>query len=180
MRIRLFAAVTISVVAGAVVAACSGSDTNVTATNPEAGTPGRSAEPAGEACTSPAQCYLGVEAGAVSGEVTCLTKVTNGYCTHTCAGDTECCAVPGECRTNVKQVCSSFENQDKQYCFLSCEDEDIAKAIAANSNDGFYDGGATDAASRADAYCRSFAGVSTSCRSSGGGSKNRKVCLPNE
>jgi hypothetical protein len=120
----------------------------------------------------------GADGGALQGTVTCLTKVTNGYCTHTCTQDSECCAVPGECKTGVKQVCSPLENQPTQYCFLSCEDEDIAKAIAAQADAGYYDGGAVDAGNRADAYCQSYAGAETSCRSSGGGSKNRKVCMP--
>lgn len=124
------------------------------------------------------QCYSGVTG--ISGEVTCLTKVTNGYCTHTCTKDDECCAASGECLTGVEQVCSPFTNQSAQYCFLSCEDEDIARAIAANADAGYYDGGATEAGSVADAYCQSYAGASTACRSSGGGSKNRKVCIPKD
>jgi hypothetical protein len=121
----------------------------------------------------------GAEGGAIAGEITCLTKVPDGYCTHTCTQDTECCRAPGECRTGVAQVCSPLSNQAAQYCFLSCEDADIQRAIAANGDAGYYDGGATDAGGVADAYCKSFAGLATSCRSSGGGDKNRKVCLPN-
>ncbi len=168
-------------------AACGSSDT------PPSGTPGdggaldgaggpRGVEPAGQACTAASQCYGGVDGGAdggaISGEVTCITKVPGGYCTHTCTQDSECCAAPGECLTAVKQVCSPFENQGAQYCFLSCEDEDIAKAIAANADAGYYDGGAVDGGATADLYCESYAGAATSCRSSGGGSKNRKVCIP--
>lgn len=144
----------------------------------------RGVEPAGQSCTTAAQCFADVDAGpdggAIAGEITCLTKVTNGYCTHTCTQDTECCRAPGECRTAVKQVCSPLSNQPEQYCFLSCEDDDVSRAIAANADAGYYDGGVTEAGSTADAYCQSFAGVATSCRSSGGGNKNRKVCIPNE
>lgn len=171
--------------------ACGGSDSDNTSSSSSSSSGGvpdsgpRGVEPAGQSCTAPTQCYGGVvEAGADSaaivGTVTCLDKVTNGYCTHTCTQDTDCCAVPGECRTSVTQVCSPFTNQTALYCFLSCEDADIAKAIAANASAGYYDGGATEAGSTADAYCASFAGASTACRSSGGGTKNRKVCIPKE
>ena len=150
----------------------------------EAGTTARGAEPAGQTCTAPVQCYGGVDGGAdggaILGVVTCLTKIPSGYCTHTCAADTECCAAPGECRTAVKQVCSPFENQAEKYCFLSCEDADIQRAIAANADAGYYDGGVVDAGTVADEYCRSFAGASTTCRSSGGGASNRKVCIPKD
>ncbi|MDB4942084.1 MAG: hypothetical protein JWP97_1618 [Labilithrix sp.] len=167
---------------GAVVTpACSGSDDSGISAGSDSGP--RGVEPAGQSCTAAAQCYAGVDAGAdggVVGEATCLTKIENGYCTHTCQTDGDCCAVPGECLTSVKEVCSPFENQGAQYCFLSCEDADIARAIAANASSGYYDGGATDAASSADAYCQSYAGSATSCRSSGGGTQNRKVCIPKE
>lgn len=157
------------------------------------GTGPRGGDPAGQSCTAASQCYAGVgadggtsEGGAdggnssgILGTVTCLTKVTNGYCTHTCTQDSDCCAVPGECRTGVKEVCSPFENQGLKYCFLSCEDDDIERAITANADAGYYDGGAADGGV-ADTFCQSFAGTSTSCRSSGGGAQNRKVCIPKE
>lgn len=179
---------TLSVCVLAVMAAlpaCSGS-TSSSGPTPVVDSGVRGSEPAGQACTQASQCYTaltsatadGGDAGAVHGDVTCITKVTDGYCTHTCAQDSDCCAVAGECLTGVKQVCSPFENQGAQYCLLSCEDADVQSAIGANANNGFYDGGATDAGSVADAYCKSFAGSATSCRSSGGGNKNRKVCIP--
>jgi hypothetical protein len=174
----------LAVAATSIAIACGSDDEEAPpapSTTPEGGA--RSVEPAGETCAAPTQCYDGVDGGAdggFKGTVTCLTKVTNGYCTHTCTADTDCCAIPGECRTSVKQVCSPFENQTDQYCFLSCEDEDIQRAIAANADAGYYDGGAPEAGTVGDAYCRSFAGASTTCRSSGGGSQNRKVCIPNE
>ena len=143
----------------AALPACSGSDASGPGTGVDPGV--RGFEPAGQACTQAAQCYTALSAmadggvgdggagdgGALRGVVTCITKVTNGYCTHTCAQDSDCCAVPGECLTGVKQVCSPFENQGAQYCLLSCEDADVQSAIAANGNNGFYDGGATDAGS---------------------------------
>lgn len=165
--------------------ACGGSDSDsppAGATTTDSGA--RGVEPAGQSCTAASQCYGGVDGGAdggkISGEITCLTKVTNGYCTHTCTQDTECCSAPGECLSNVAQVCSPLSDQPAQYCFLSCEEADIKRAIGANGDAGFYDGGTTEAGSVADAYCQSFAGVATSCRSSGGGNKNRKVCIPNQ
>jgi hypothetical protein len=48
------------------------------------------------------------------------------------------------------------------FCFLSCEDEDLADV-------GYDDG---------NAYCGYYAHSAFSCRSTGGGSENRKVCVP--
>ena len=151
--------------------ACGGTDSPVSGGG-TADSGARGIEPAGQTCTAAAQCYPAIDAGSIVGEVTCLTKVTNGYCTHACTADTECCATPGECLSGVKEVCSPLENQGTQYCFLSCEDDDVRRALAANSDAGVTADGGTDA------YCRTFAGAATSCRSSGGGSKNRKICLP--
>ena len=158
--------------------ACGSSDSSTSSSSsggaPDSGP--RGVEPAGQTCTAPSQCYGGVDggsdAGAIRGEITCLTKVTDGYCTHVCAQDSDCCAAPGECLSGVKEVCSPLENQGAQYCFLSCEDDDIRRALAANADAG------VDAGAGGDDYCRTFAGAATTCRSSGGGSKNRKVCLP--
>ena len=162
--------------------ACGSSDSSSGGTTSGGTTDGGAAEggprgidPAGQACTTATQCYGGVDGGSdggIVGTVTCITKVPNGYCTHTCTQDTECCAAPGECLSGVKEVCSPLENQGAQYCFLSCEDADIQRALAANADAG------VDAGAGGDGYCATFAGSSTSCRSSGGGNKNRKVCLP--
>lgn len=174
----------------AIAIACGGSDDAGVSGSSDAGATDsgpRGGEQAGQACTAAAQCYGGVDGGAdaggLKGTVTCLDRVPNGYCTHTCLADTDCCAVPGECRTGVKQVCAPFTNDSAtKYCFLSCEDADINAAIAANSapDAGFYDGGAVDGGSREDEYCKSFASVYATCRSSGGGVKNRKVCIPQQ
>lgn len=183
----------------AVYAACSSDDDGTSIPPPatsetsEAGAGYRGFEPAGQACTSPAQCYIdrstadgGDEAGtqlAVKGTIHCETKVENGYCTHECTADTDCCAVAGECRTNVKQVCSPFTNtENPKYCFLSCEDDDIRAAVAANVDAGGWDGGALDGGNAydPDTYCRQFASVHATCRSSGGGRENRKVCIPQQ
>jgi hypothetical protein len=129
----------------------------------------RGAELTGQSCKAPSDCYPGVDAQAVQGQVTCLDRVTNGYCTHTCTKDSDCCATAGECRTGLKQVCAPFESTGAKYCFLSCEQGDIGVAVEAGA-----DAGATP-----DDYCKRQASTDFSCRSTGGGAENRKVCLPN-
>ena len=97
--------------------------------------------------------------------MTCLTQLQGGYCTHTCSTDADCCAVPGECPSNFKEVCASFESSGQMYCFLSCSTTDIA-------NDP--DAGTTDATT----FCQRWANATFTCRSTGGGSNNRKFCGP--
>ena len=170
----------LSLAAGAIAlaVACSSSDTDSPGNSTVDG--GRGAEQTGQECTVPADCYSGVaggaDGGAINGEVICLDKVTNGYCTHLCAQDTDCCAATGECKTGLVQVCGPFTSTNQNQCFLSCEDADIDKAVAAQS--GSFDGGVVDGGSRADAYCQAFASSAFNCRSTGGGKTNRKVCLP--
>jgi len=119
---------------------------------------------AGSACTAASQCYPNLPDGGVlqGGAAECLDKVSNGYCTHPCAADTECCAVDGECLSGHPQVCSPFTNSTVKYCLLSCEDSEVKAAGDADGN----------------AYCSRWANASFGCRSSGGGSENRKVCMP--
>jgi hypothetical protein len=125
-------------------------------------------EQTGSSCASAAACYpnvdgdAGTDAGALRGTILCLDRVPGGYCTHTCQTDSDCCAVPGECKTGFPQVCSPFESTGQKICFLSCESTVIAVA----------DGG------DAKSFCASNANSAFSCRSSGGGSQNRKVCVP--
>lgn len=176
----------LSMAACAVIVACGGSDDAVTGAPPDGGAADsgpRGPEQTGQECTTATACYGGVaeagaDAGGIRGEVVCLTKVPNGYCTHKCNDDADCCAAPGECRTGLKQVCAPLENQPDKYCFLSCEDADVTAGIASQAADGGYDGGATDGGSREDAYCHAFASTGLKCRSTGGGKNNRKVCLP--
>ena len=119
-------------------------------------------EQTGQSCTSAAQCFADTHDAALQGgPAVCIDKVTGGYCTHVCVTDADCCAVPGECRTLYPQVCSPFESTNMKYCFLSCE------TIPGDA--GFTDG---------DAYCGAYAHAGFGCRSSGGGSQNRKVCVP--
>jgi hypothetical protein len=111
-----------------------------------------------------------MDAAALSGPAECLDKASGGYCTHECAADTDCCAIAGECRTTLKQVCAPFESTGKKYCFLSCEDADLRPPADAGA----------DASSPVDPneYCRREALESFACRSTGGGNQNRKVCWP--
>src|SRR5512142_1495531 len=132
-------------VVGAVVVACSSSQPNV-----------------GQPCTSASQCYSGIDAAALQGTATCLTSITNGYCTHTCTTTAECCAVSGECKAGYKEVCAPFESNPTTYCFLSCDPADITA-----SGNGTMD---------PTAYCQKYASASFTCRSTGGGSANMKFC----
>ncbi len=116
----------------------------------------------GQACAAADQCYPGVKDGELLGDAVCLAEVEGGYCTHTCTQDTDCCAATGECAGNHAEVCSPFESTNDMYCFLSCENADFE---GTDITDG-------------EAYCQAYASAAFHCRSSGGGSKNRKVCVP--
>lgn len=116
----------------------------------------------GRPCDSAEQCYPGVADGALEGEAQCLDRVEGGYCTHLCTQDSDCCAAEGECVGNHLEVCAPLESADDMYCFLSCEKDDLDDA-------GIADG---------DVYCQKYASSVFHCRSTGGGSANRKVCLP--
>jgi hypothetical protein len=117
----------------------------------------------GQACQAAQDCYPGLDQASLQGDVECLTRVPNGYCTHQCTQDQDCCAVMGECPNGLPQVCSPFESSGELNCFLSCEAADV-------SNAGFTD---------STAFCQAKANAAFICRSSGGGSDNRKVCVPN-
>ena len=129
----------------------------------------RSPEFTGSACMAATDCYGDLDGASLHGEPVCIDKVTSGYCTHKCVTDEDCCAVPGECRTGLKQVCAPFENTGDKYCFLSCETEDIGAAT---------DAGASDAGTSGDDYCEGNISSDFSCRSTGGGAANRAVCFP--
>jgi len=137
---------------------CSGDDDGT-----ESGNSGR-LEQTGAICDSADDCFPDVAEGELAGEAICLDRVRDGYCTHDCSGDDDCCAAEGECKTTTKQVCSPFESTGTMMCFLSCESEDIQNA----------DSDADDE----QEYCQREAGPDFICRSSGGGSDNRKVCVP--
>jgi hypothetical protein len=155
-RVLRFAAVLLAIIAGAgPQPGCSSGGSN--------GAP--PVEQVGHSCTAASQCYATLDAAAIPGTVTCLTQLTNGYCTHTCQSDSDCCSVPGECITGFTEVCAPFESTAQKYCFLSCDAADIAAAP---------DGGTTDPS----VYCQTWAGAAFTCRSTGGGSANRKFCGP--
>lgn len=144
-----------SVVTAATIAACSGTTNSG---------PGPGSTATGDACTSSAQCYPDVDAGALAGQVTCLTQLQNGYCTHTCQSDADCCQVAGECPFALPEVCAPFESSGQQYCFLGCDATQIASV----------DAGTTDPTT----YCQRWANATFTCRSTGGGSANQKFCGP--
>jgi hypothetical protein len=131
---------------------------------------GRTPDNAGQACTAPTQCYGTLaDRSALQGEVVCLDRVSGGYCTHRCQTDADCCAVAGECWSNLLQVCAPFESTGEMYCFLSCEDADVASGAAQVGAPSTIDTGT---------YCTTYANPAFGCRSTGGGSANRKVCVP--
>ncbi len=117
-------------------------------------------EEAGESCEVATDCYQDVtEEEPLVGDAVCLDRVAGGYCTHDCVTDADCCAVPGECESDRLQVCAPFESTGVLRCFLSCEAD-----VIGDEEEGDY--------------CASFAHRDFGCRSTGGGSENRKVCIP--
>lgn len=152
----LIAGVYLFTLAAAVgVGACAGEEDDA---GDEAGSP----DLVGSVCELPEDCYPGVDPADLSGDVECLDRVPEGYCTHHCESDADCCAVEGECETDLPQVCSPFESTGLNLCFLSCEAEDV---MAAGAED---DG----------AFCQDNVSPFFVCRSSGGGSDNKKICVP--
>ncbi|MCA9648831.1 MAG: hypothetical protein KC501_02930 [Myxococcales bacterium] len=123
-----------------------------------------SPDQAGSVCMVPDDCYPDVDHGDLAGTVQCLERVSEGYCTHLCGSDADCCAAEGECVSDLPQVCSPFESTGMMMCFLSCEPEDVASTDAADEQ----------------AFCQHEVGPAFICRSSGGGSNNRKVCVPGD
>ncbi len=126
------------------------------------------AENTGQSCTSSSQCYAWLDGAALRGESVCLDRVPGGYCSHQCTSDADCCAIPGECKTAHPQVCAPFESTSQNICFLSCE-EKTAEQAGVWTQGQPWDG---------DAYCGTYAHAGFRCRSTGGGSSNRKVCVP--
>ncbi len=124
----------------------------------------KSTEETGQSCTPTAEepaggCFSSLQES-IKGTPICLTRVPDGYCTHTCQTDSDCCAVKDECKGGWPQVCAPFESTEEKYCFLSCE----ASLIPEDSSDS--------------AYCQENANAAFNCRSTGGGNENRKVCVP--
>lgn len=115
-------------------------------------------EQTGAACAVPGDCYREAK-GPLRGEVMCLRRVEGGYCTHLCQMDSDCCAVEGECKTRLPQVCSPFESTGQRMCFLSCEPATVGDKDP-------------------NVFCQENAHKSFVCRSTGGGAANRRVCVP--
>lgn len=151
----------------AVVFACSGKEESTGDGDGDGGRPDDGAT--GAVCEAPEDCFPDVEEGALLGEAMCLDRVDDGYCTHECTADEDCCAAEGECPDDFSQVCSPFESSGLMLCFLSCEAEDIE--AAEDGGDPFDDD---------SEFCQRGAGSDFMCRSSGGGSENRKVCVPGD
>jgi hypothetical protein len=117
----------------------------------------------GQSCTADNQCYSALDGAALSGGAPlCMTRVPGGYCTHHCTVDTDCCAVSGECKNQFPEVCSPFESTGEMFCFLSCENATVTQAALTDAN----------------TFCQKYANQALTCRSTGGGAKNRKVCMP--
>jgi hypothetical protein len=164
---------------------CGGDDTTENAPPPDSGfdssnpgldsgsNPGLdsgSPELTGQSCTVEAECYPALDGATLQGgAAVCLSHILGGYCTHVCTKDEDCCALPGECRTALRQVCAPFESTGQMLCFLSCEDRDIRTADA-----GADVSIPTDPAT----YCQAEVAADFGCRSTGGGAENRKVCIP--
>ncbi len=125
----------------------------------------------GSGCEVADDCFPDVAEGELAGDAQCLDRVDGGYCTHLCESDEDCCAAAGECPDDFAQVCSPFESTGLNMCFLSCEEEDILAAAG---------GAGAEAPDDANEFCQRGAGPDFICRSSGGGSTNRKVCVPGD
>jgi hypothetical protein len=148
--------------AGAALAgACGSDDDKGGGSGGNGGTGGGSPDNVGSVCKVATDCFPKVDAAALLGEVQCLDRTDEGYCTHLCVSDADCCAVEGECKSGLKQVCAPFESTGKKMCFLSCESADLGGADA-------------------DQHCRDNVSPDFGCRSTGGGKENRKVCFPND
>jgi hypothetical protein len=111
----------------------------------------------GQSCEVADDCYPDVDHEQLSGEVICLDQVKDGYCTHHCETDADCCAVDGECdyETDLDVVCAPFQSTGEKYCFIACEGE-----------------------GQDDDWCQTWAHPDFICRSTGGGALNRRVCVP--
>jgi hypothetical protein len=116
-------------------------------------------ENTGTTCEIADECYPEVAEGELAGDPVCMDIGDDGYCTHTCIDDADCCAADGECSTGLTQLCAPFTSEGETYCFLSCEE----------LPEGYDDG---------NVYCQEYAHPSFICRSTGGGSDNKKVCVP--
>lgn len=151
-----------------IVGACSSDDDKGAAGSAGTAGTGGSPEQTGSSCVEATDCFPNVADGGLVGEPVCLDRVRDGYCTHLCEKDEDCCAAPGECATSLPQVCSPFEATGQKMCFLSCEEADMQP----------YDGGT--GWEDENEFCQKEASKDFICRSSGGGAENRKICVPGD
>jgi len=80
----------------------------------------------------------------------CLEVSTENVCTWSCTVDDDCGS-----DEDYPRLCAPLESQEGMWCFPSCEDEDVEDPDHP-CPDGY------------------------TCRSTGGGSDNRKFCAPGE
>ncbi len=147
-----------------IVASCGGDDTEDAPGDGDGDTRPDDGD-TGAVCEAPDDCFPDVAEGDLAGEAICLDRVDEGYCTHECETDADCCAAEGECEEDVNQVCGPFESTGMMMCFLSCENEDVEGDPDTND---------------ANEFCQLNVGTDFICRSTGGGSANRKVCVPGD
>ena len=83
-------------------------------------------------------------------EGVCLDKANEGFCSWACTDDGDC----DDGAAAPPLVCASFESEAGRFCFPSCDEalDDDAEACPPD-----------------------FV-----CRSTGGGSENRKICFPSD
>jgi hypothetical protein len=83
-------------------------------------------------------------------EPQCLDKAGEGFCTWSCSVDADCAFDEDE----WGRVCASFEEEPGTHCFPSCREQEEGGDEVAVCPDRF------------------------TCRSTGGGANNRRVCFP--
>lgn len=103
-------------------------------------------------CASVADC---VDPVPEDTEGVCLEKSQEGFCTWTCTHDDDC--DDGEHPHPL--VCAGFEDEAGSFCFPSCDDGDSDDEGGGEDGEGACPAGFV-------------------CRSTGGGSANRKICFP--
>jgi hypothetical protein len=109
-------------------------------------------------CDTPDDCAVPEEA-----EAECLDKAGEGFCTWSCSSDADC-AFDDDPDPDWTRVCASFESEPGSHCFPSCREGDEGdESDESDESDG-------------DGSCPE----GFSCRSTGGGSDNRKVCFPED
>lgn len=82
--------------------------------------------PTGALCLAVEDCFPEID-HALLGTVFCEDKFEDGYCTHTCETDEDCCAIDGECAPRIAHVCTPLADDETDalggadpaaYCFM--------------------------------------------------------------